>query len=112
MLGWSSSLSPTKFLVPDVVAASVLTSPYPAEPVLLCVETLSPTDHLGAMLAKCEQYHEWGVPFCWAIDPVKRSAWEYHAGGEPTRRNESGVLHAGRLNVALSELFAELPSES
>ena len=34
-----------------------------------------PEDRLGAMLSKCEEYHAWGVPFCWVIDPVKRTAW-------------------------------------
>jgi Uma2 family endonuclease len=57
-------LSPTKYLVPDVIAARVLESPYPTEPVLLCCEILSPEDSLGATLAKCEEYHAWGVPFC------------------------------------------------
>src|SRR5580692_859638 len=29
-------LSPTRYLVPDVIAAPVLRGPYPTEPVLLC----------------------------------------------------------------------------
>ena len=37
------------------------------------------------MLAKCEEYHAWGVPFCWVVDPVKRTAWEYHSAAEPVR---------------------------
>src|SRR6185312_5712137 len=78
-------LSPTKYLVPDVVAAPVLQNPYPVEPVLHCCEILSPEDRLGTMLAKCEEYHAWGVPFCWVIDPVKRTAWEYHNNAEPVR---------------------------
>jgi Uma2 family endonuclease len=57
-------LSPTRYLVPDVIADPVLQIPYPTEPVLLCCEILSPDDSLGATLAKCEEYHAWGVPFC------------------------------------------------
>jgi hypothetical protein len=30
------------------------------------------------MLAKCQRYHGYGVPFCWVIDPVSCRAWEYH----------------------------------
>src|SRR5271154_4241639 len=90
-------LSPTKYLVPDVIAATALPSPYPTEPVLLCCEILSPEDRLGTMLAKCEEYHAWGVPFCWVIDPVKRTAWEYHSGAEPAR--VAGHLRAGDLSV-------------
>jgi Uma2 family endonuclease len=103
-------LSPTKYLVPDVIAAPVLRGPYPIEPVLLCCEILSPEDRLGTMLAKCEEYHAWGVPFCWVIDPVKRTAWEYHAAGEPVR--VTPALRAGELAVSLEELFSALDSVS
>jgi Uma2 family endonuclease len=99
-------LSPTSYLVPDVIAAQVLQSPYPTEPVLLCCEILSPEDRLGTMLAKCEEYHAWGVPFCWVIDPVKRSGWEYHSGGEPVRVD--ATLRAGEHSVSLEELFSAL----
>ena len=102
-------LNPTKYLTPDVAVVRRIEMPYPTEPVLLCIEILSPEDRVGAMLAKCEQYHAWGVPFCWVVDPVKRTAWEYHAGGEPVRLDETQALHAGELTVALPELFAELP---
>lgn len=101
-------LSPTKYLVPDVVAAPVLQSPYPTEPVLLCCEILSPEDRLGSMLSKCEEYHAWGVPYCWVIDPVKRTAWEYHSGGEPVRVDPA--LRAGEISVSLDELFSALPN--
>jgi len=99
-------LSPTKYLVPDVIAAPILERPYPTEPVHLCCEILSPEDRLGAMLSKCEEYHAWGVPYCWVIDPVKRTAWEYHLSGEPTR--VADTLRAGNLTLSLTELFSAL----
>src|SRR5271170_5194619 len=102
-------LSETKFLIPDVIAARTIQSPYPTEPVLLCVEILSPKDRVGAMLAKCEQYHVWGVPFCWVIDPEKQTAWQYHSGGEPEHVDRNGTLTAGELSVHLEELFSEQP---
>ncbi len=102
-------LSPTKYLIPDVIAAPETQSPGPTDPVLLCVEILSPEDRVGAMLAKCEQYHAWGVPVCWVIDPEKRTGWQYHAGSEPERISEGGTLTAGQLAVRLEELFSELP---
>ena len=100
-------LSPAKFLIPDVIAAHTIQSPYPTEPVLLCAEILSPDDRLGATLAKCEHYHEWGVPFCWVIDPEKQKAWQYHSGGELERVERGGILRAGELSVHLEELFRE-----
>ena len=99
-------ISASKYLVPDVVVTDDFPGPYPTEPVLLCCEILSPEDRLGATLSKCEEYHAWGVPFCWVIDPVKRTAWEYHLSGEPLRVAES--LRAGELAVNLDELFAAL----
>ncbi len=99
-------LSEAKYLVPDLVAAGDFPGPYPVEPVRLCCEILSPEDRLGSMLAKCEEYHAWGVPFCWVIDPVKRAAWEYHAGGEPVRATEA--LRAGEIAVGVEDLFRAL----
>jgi Uma2 family endonuclease len=101
-------ISPTRYLVPDVCVAGDFPGPYPTEPVQLCCEILSPEDRLGAMLAKGEEYHAWGVPFCWIIDPVKRTAWEYHSGSEPVRETET--LRAGELSINLEELFSALDS--
>lgn len=98
-------ISPKKYLVPDV-AVGDFPGPYPTEPVLLCCEILSPDDRLGAMLSKCEEYHEWGVPYCWVIDPEKRSAWEYSSGGEPARVVDT--LRAGGIAINLQELFSTL----
>ena len=90
-----------------MIAAPEIQSPYPTEPVLLCVEILSPEDRVGAMLAKCEQYHAWGVPFCWVIDPEKQTGWQYHAGNEPERVAPGGTLLAGDLSVPLPDLFID-----
>jgi Uma2 family endonuclease len=97
-------ISATKFLVPDVAVAEDFEGPYPNQPVRLCCEILSPDDRLGAMLSKCEEYHGWGVPFCWVIDPMKRTAWEFHAGSEPVRVDLE--LRAGEIVVPLGPIFA------
>jgi Uma2 family endonuclease len=76
---------------------------------MLCVEILSPEDRVGAMLAKCEEYHAWGVPHCWVIDPAKQTAWEYDAQCDPVRVESSGILHAGNLAVRLADLFSPQP---
>lgn len=104
----SLRMSPTKVLIPDVVVDPKQQAPYPTEPVLLCTEILSPGDSLGATFAKCEEYHAWGVPYCWVIDPEKRSAWEYHAGAEPV--HVSDALRAGEIKIATAELFSVLPA--
>jgi len=99
-------ISPSKYLVPNVSVGPDFDGPYPTSPMQLCCEILSPEDRLGATLSKCEEYHSWGVPFCWVIDPVKRTAWEYHAHSEPMRANLT--LQAGDLSVNLEELFSAL----
>lgn len=81
------------------------TSPYPEKPVFLCIEILSPEDRIGAMFAKCERYHDWGVPHCWIVDPMTRRAWSYPKGGEP---REVSRLEAGEIVVELPEAFSIL----
>jgi Uma2 family endonuclease len=100
-------LSPTKFLVPDVIANDTIPDPYPTEPVALCVEILSPEDRVGSALAKCEEYHAWGVPYCWVIDPVKQTGWQYDAHCEPAKVGSDGTLRAGNLAVRLADLFSQ-----
>ena len=102
-------VSPSKFLVPDVIADNQIEDPYPMQPVTLTVEILSPEDRLSAAFAKCEEYHLWGVPYCWVVDPLKQTAWEYHAKYDPVRIERTGILHAGKLSASLEELFSDEP---
>jgi Uma2 family endonuclease len=97
-----------KYLIPDVAADKHIADPYPDQPVLLCVEILSPGDRPGSMLAKCEEYHAWGVPYCWVLDPEKEIAWEYHNGGIPDQRSASESLRAGEIEIPVAGLFASL----
>ena len=97
-------IGPARYLIPDVAADKTrIASPYPDRPVLLCVEVLSPGDRLGATLSKCEDYHAWGVPYCWVIDPEQPRAWEYHRDGVPESRTDS--LRAGDIIIQMSELY-------
>ena len=96
-------VGPTKFLVPDVAADTHLADPYPDRPVLLCVEILSPRDRSSELLKKCEDYHHWGVPYCWVIDPVEEIAWEYHR--DSSIQQCSDTLHAGDMSIPLSSVF-------
>jgi Uma2 family endonuclease len=72
--------------------------------VLLCVEIVSPPDRIGKLFGKCEEYHKWGVPYCWVIDPERKIAWEYFpADLEP--RKIGGTLTAGPIHLALDDVF-------
>lgn len=75
------------------------------EPPILCIEIVSPSQSPSELFVKSETYHSWGVPFCWIVDPVKQSAWEYHAGVAPGRVEDG--LRAGEIVVSLAEIFEE-----
>jgi Uma2 family endonuclease len=76
------------------------------DPPMLCVEILSPSQYPSELFAKCEAYHAWGVPFCWVVDPVKRSAWEYHKDQPVRLISPDGPLRAGLIEIELSRIFA------
>jgi Uma2 family endonuclease len=102
-------MSSTRFLVPDLIADPIIENPYPTRPVTLCVEILSPGDRFSEALAKCQDYHAWGVPYCWVIDPVKQTAWEYHAKCDLAKVQLGGTLDAGNLLVHMDDLFSRQP---
>ena len=92
-----------QFYVPDISIEDLkkpIQGRYPEgkEPVLMCVEIVSPPDRVGKLFGKCEEYHKWGVPYCWVIDPERKIAWEYFpADVEPRRVDER--LTAGEIQM-------------
>jgi len=61
-------LKATEFRLPDIAVQLreiAQEESYAERPPALCVEILSPEDRLGGIFAKCERYHDWGVPTCW-----------------------------------------------
>ena len=99
-----------KYLVPDVIAQrrDHIQDPYPTEPVHLCIEILSPDDRMSEVLAKCEEYHGWGVPTVWIVDPDNERAWEYRAGQRPDEIAPDGSLTADGISIPLSQAFSVL----
>ena len=99
----------TQFFVPDIAVEDLkkpIQGRYPGakEPVALCVEIVSPPDRVGKLFGKCEEYHKWGVPYCWVIDPERKIAWEYFPEDvEP--RKAAGKLTAGGIQLTLDEVF-------
>jgi Uma2 family endonuclease len=96
-------------VIPDVL---VLASDHPVmhrdvlnEPPLLCIEVLSPSQRPAEMLAKCERYRDFGVPFCWVVDPVERRAWEYHLG--QTEPREVVETFSKPCQLRLRDVFAD-----
>jgi Uma2 family endonuclease len=99
-----------KYLVPDLIVQrrDRIQDPHPSEPVHLCVEILSPDDRMSEILAKCEEYHAWGVETAWVVDPEAQRAWEYRSGQRPAEVSGSGSLTADGISISLPELFSVL----
>jgi Uma2 family endonuclease len=72
---------------------------------LLCVEILTPSQRETELFAKCEVYHAWGVPHCWVLDPINKKSWEYHQAAPLSLLPSNGILRAGEITVAVSDLF-------
>jgi len=105
----TARLDQGKFYVPDVAVedrAHPIQGRYPGpeDTVFLCVEIMSPPDRVGRLFAKCEEYHKWGVPHCWVLDPERKVAWEYAAEDAEPRR-VADALTAGLIRLTLDEVF-------
>lgn len=103
-------IRPEKYFVPDLIVQrrDHMQDPYPTEPVHLCIEILSPDDRLSEVLAKCEDYHAWGVETAWIVDPESRRAWEYRKGQLLTEVPAAGSLRAEGIEIPLAEVFSGL----
>ena len=101
-------LRETKYLIPDVAVQRVseLQRPYPTKPIHLCIEILSPEDRFSEVVRKCEDYHAWGVKYCWIIDPEAKRAWEFEGSQRPREVPAGGHITAGAIVLSVSDLFA------
>lgn len=99
-----------RFLVPDVAVQlrGQTQHPYPTEPIPLCVEILSPDDRFGEVVTKCEEYHAWGVPMTWIVDPETRVAWEYAKGGRVHEIPAGGSITADDIVIPVASIFEVL----
>jgi Uma2 family endonuclease len=105
----TTQLRKAKFYVPDISAedlAHPIQGRYPGsgDPVFLCVEIKSPDDRIGKLFSKSEDYHTWGVPHCWIIDPERKVAREY-TPNDPEPRKSDLALNAGPIQIALTGVF-------
>lgn len=105
----STRLREKQFYIPDIAIEDKTKPiqgryPGPNDPVPLCIEILSPPDRVAKLFAKCEEYHRWGVPYCWIIDPDRRKAWEYFPDDREPRVAETH-LTAGEIVLPLAEVF-------
>ena len=97
-----------QFYIPDIAVerrgSGTGDYPEPNSPVHLCIEIVSPGQGVGQLLGKCEEYHRWGVLFCWVIGPERETAWEYPRGGQMERAET--LLRAGEIELPLIDILA------
>jgi Uma2 family endonuclease len=77
-------------------------------PPVICVEVMSPEDHLSRAITVLSDYRTLGVPNIWLIDPQERLAYTYGPGG--LEQQQDLVLRALGTEIALdvNDLFADL----
>jgi Uma2 family endonuclease len=75
----------------------------------LVVEVLSPSDRLGMVMRKVQQYLRAGIAMVWVVDAESRNVTVYRAGREPRVLEENEVLDGEEVlpgfTCAVADLF-------
>jgi Uma2 family endonuclease len=76
-------VSAERFRIPDIAVyfGEEPSEEVPSAPPDVAVEILSPDDRMSTMLAKFEEYREWGVTYIWMVDPETRKLATYTSEG-------------------------------
>jgi len=102
-------ISSRRFRVADVclVAGKPVEQIF-TKPPLVVVEILSPEDRMSRMLARIDDYLNFGVRYVWVIDSVSRRAHAYTAQG--SQEVKDGILRTENpaIELRLGEIFREL----
>ena len=93
-------LSETRYRIPDVsiFAGQEPTENIPSTPPLVVVEIVSRDERSTKIVEKLEDYHAWGVPHIWLIDPWQRALSAYG----PEGLTAASVLRVPKLNLTVS----------
>jgi Uma2 family endonuclease len=90
-----------RFRVPDIlVLTGPPSGPIIKEPPFLCIEILSPSDRMGEMQDRIDDYLDFGVRYVWLINPRKRRAFIYTS--EAVQEVKDGILHTSNPDIRLS----------
>jgi len=63
---------------------------------------------MSEVLAKCEEYHAWGVEVAWIVDPESKRAWVYRSGQRPMEVPPAGSLAADGISILLQDALSVL----
>jgi Uma2 family endonuclease len=97
-------ITPDLVRIPDIaVYSEEPTEPVPTHPPLVAIEILSPDDRYHEVVAKCREYHRWGVRHVWVVDPVSRE-FQYFDGMD-LRTVPQLELPEASLTITPAEVF-------
>jgi len=74
-------------------------------PPLICIEILSKKDRRSRIVAKCEEYAAFGVPYIWVLDPRRKKAFTYDNGLLEEAHGEALTAAAHAVHLLLEEIF-------
>ncbi len=100
----------TRFRIPDVcvISRDQVIEPVFTRPPLICIEVLSKDDTLRSMQERVDDYHAFGVPNIWILDPLKRRAYVCTAGDFREPSDRTLEVAGSSIRISLPELFTEL----
>ena len=95
-----------RFVMPDVsIYPGRLPTSVPDTPALAVIEVLSNDDSLSTVLAKLEEYQQWGVPNIWVVNPGQRALYIFDQSG--LRRASAFTLPEFGFSLTQAELFSQ-----
>jgi Uma2 family endonuclease len=74
-------------------------------PPLIVIEILSKRDEPADVLQKVAEYHAFGVPHIWVIDPRRKRAFQYHDG---VPEEVGSAFRADAIELPLEAVFQGL----
>lgn len=101
-------LAPDVFRVPDVTVffGEQPSRLVPDRPPFCVIEIVSRDDRYTELLQKLDEYHRWGVPHVWVVDPWLERLNIYDASG--LRQTAELVLPGTARPISISELIRGL----
>ena len=106
-----SKLRERNWRIPDVAVQKPEignTERYAFTPLVVAIEIGSPEDKWSDLLKKFEDYHAWGVPYCWLLDPETERAWTYHKDSDFDEVTGKSHIQAGEIQLSIEEIFSRL----
>ena len=74
---------PARYRVVDlaIFQGQAPTERFPSSPPHIVIEIVSPDDRFTKIVEKLDEYHRWGAPHVWLVDPNSRKLSVYGAAG-------------------------------